>query len=75
MEKGFFEAWRSLRQNQQHDCIQELCERCGWSEPVFRNKRAGRTELRKAEADVVKSVFEAYGIDAWTGKLTSFIQR
>ena len=69
---GFEKAFYTLNINQMNQLKDELKATLGWSTTTFYSRMRGIYSYSPNEIKVVEDMFQALGINAWTG-LRSFI--
>ena len=66
--KPFQKAFESLPGNQMRPIKVALMDQLGWSITTFQNKKRGDTPIYENEVPVIETIFEGFGLDAWTGE-------
>lgn len=67
-QRGFYKAFETLPHKSMSPVRIELMNSLGWSISCFYYKMRGDTSIRENEAPVIESIFQGFGIDAWTGE-------
>ena len=66
--KGFEKAFGALPHDHISGVRKELMGNLGWSISLFYYKKRGDTPIRENEVPIIESVFEGFGLNAWTGE-------
>ncbi len=64
----FFRAFGNLKGDDQAAVKEVICKLCKWSSTYFSYKKTGARGLTYKEQRVVKSAFQCFNIDAFTGE-------
>ena len=54
-------AYQQQDRTRRFDFIRCICDRCGWSEQVFYDRRKGRSEISPLELKEIQKVIKQFG--------------
>ena len=66
--RTFARAYEQLKKIDARVVKKVICQTNDWSDVLFAHKKRGIRGMTLRQADVVKSAFQCFGIDAWTGE-------
>ena len=66
--KPFERAYGNLKGDDQSVVRDVICIHCGWSKTYFSFKKTGARGLTYKEQRIVKTAFQCFNIDAFTGE-------
>lgn len=67
--RKFYKAYQNLRGGDQIPVRNAIMKAAGWSQQTFSYKKNGKRGINENEIRIVETIFEKYGVDAWTGEI------